>query len=197
MSGSWQWRALSTVAVAAAVVLSGGCGVDVQRDAESLPSGALPTDALTAAPASSSATPSARLTAVYFVSGRGLEGVDEPIQDRSANGVLAALSLGPPPTRGAELRTLLDDPLTGEPMLTVVSVSPSGQVVLASSGAYRLLPANDQVLLVGQVVLSLDEVGLSSVLITDPNGTPLSLSLPDGRVQEGPATADDYAALIR
>ncbi|MGB8022001.1 MAG: hypothetical protein WCF04_12290 [Candidatus Nanopelagicales bacterium] len=195
MSRPRRWRTLPAVALA--VVLSGGCGVDVQRGAESLPSGALPTESLTTAPTSSSATPSVRRTAVYFVSGRGLEGVDEPIQDRSANGVLAALSLGPPPARVAELRTLLDDPLTGEPMLTVVSVSPSGHVVLASSDAYRLLPANDQVLLVGQVVLSLDEVGLSSVLITDQNGTPLSLSLPDGRVQEGPATADDYEVLIR
>lgn len=185
------------VALAVVVVLAGGCGVELQQDAEPLPSGALPVDAMTTVPSSSGATPSTRQTTVFFVSGRRLEGVVEPIQDRSANGVMAALSLGPPPNRVAELRTLLDDPLTGTPMLTVVSVSPSGQVVLASSEAYRLLPANDQVLLVGQIVLSLNEVGLSSVLITDPGGTPLSLSLPDGRVQEGPANAHDYQGLIR
>lgn len=190
-------RCRAVPALALAVVLSGGCGVDVQRGAESLPSGALPVDALSTVPSPASATPSARQLTVFFVSGRSLEGVAEPIQDRSANGVMSALSQGPPPDRVAELRTLLDDPLTGTPMLTVESVSPSGQVVLTSSEAYRLLPANDQVLLVGQIVLSLNEVGLSSVLITDPAGTPLSLSLPDGRVQEGPASAEDYQGLIR
>ena len=48
----------------------------------------------------------------------------------------------------------------------------------------------------GQVVRSLDDIGLGSLVITDPNGVPIPLALPDGRVLEGPATAADYAALI-
>ena len=69
-------------------------------------------------------------------------------------------------------------------------------MVLARTDAFTLLPANDQVLLVGQVVTSLAEVGLTSVIITDQAGLPIPLVLPDGRVLEGPATADDYDVLV-
>lgn len=173
------------------VITSSGCGVSVQQEAQSLPSGALPTVAPTPKP-----SPSAKEDTVYFVSGRGLEGVEEPVDDHSAPGVMAALRAGPPVERQADLRTLLLDPLTGAPVLTLVSQTPSGRVVLARTDAFNLLPANDQVLLVGQVVTSLAEVGLTSVIITDEAGLPISLVLPDGRVLEGPATADDYDVLV-
>ena len=71
-------------------------------------------------------------------------------------------------------------------MLTVVSQSPSGRVVLARTDAFTLLPANDQVLLVGQVVTSLDEVGLTSVIITDQAGLPIPLVLPGRSGARGP-----------
>ncbi len=183
------------MAVAAAalglVVATSGCGVSVQEEAESLPSGALPTVAPTPTP-----SPTAKEDTIFFVSGRGLEGVREPVDDHSALGVMAALAAGPPIERQADLRTLLLDPLTGVPVLKVVSQSPSGRVVLVRTDAFNLLPANDQVLLVGQVVTSLAEVGLTSVIITDEAGLPIPLVLPDGRVLEGPATAEDYDALV-
>ena len=169
----------------------GGCGVTTQDTAQPLPSGAIPVTVPTPSP-----SPSARQGTVYFVSGRGLEPVPEALNDRTAQGVLAGLAAGPPLERQADLRTLINDPLDGTPMLVVTSVSESGQVVLARTEAFTLLPANDQVLLVGQVVSSLDDIGLGSVVITDPNGVPIPLALPDGRVLEGPATAADYAALI-
>ncbi len=184
-------------AVVAAVALSvgllalPGCGVTVQDEAQSLPSGALPTVVATPTP-----SPTAKEDTMFFVSGRGLEGVTEPVNDHSAVGVMAALAAGPPIERQADLRTLLLDPLTGAPMLTVVSESPTGQVVLARTDAFTFLPATDQVLLVGQVVASLDEVGLDSVVIVDQAGLPIPLVLPDGRVLEGPATAADYEELV-
>jgi hypothetical protein len=158
--------AVAAVAVGL-VVATSGCGVSVQEDAQSLPSGALPTVLPSPKP-----TPTANEDTIFFVSGRGLEGVTEPVNDHSALGV------------------------TGAPVLTVVSQTPSGRVVLARTDAFTLLPANDQVLLVGQVVTSLAEVGLTSVIITDQAGLPIPLVLPDGRVLEGPATADDYDALV-
>lgn len=179
--------------VALVLVIAGltGCGVQVQEEAQSLPSGALPTVAPSPLP-----SPTAKQATVFFVSGRGLEGVEEPVNERSALGVMAALAAGPPIERQTDLRTLLLDPLTGEPMLTVLSESPTGRVVLARTDAFTLLPANDQVLLVGQVVTSLDDVGLTSVVITDQAGLPIPLVLPDGRVLEGPATADEYDTLV-
>jgi hypothetical protein len=175
------------------LVLAGvsGCGVAVQEEAQSLPSGALPQAAPTPTPSQT-----AREDTIFFVSGRGLEGVTEPVNDHSATGVMAALAAGPPVERQANLRTLLLDPLTGEPLLSVVSVGPSGQVVLARSDAFTLLSATDQVLLVGQVVTSMNQVGLTSVVITDAAGVAIPLVLPDGRVLEGPARVQDYEALV-
>jgi hypothetical protein len=168
-----------------------GCGVQVQQQAEPLPNGA----ALPSAPAAPTPMPRSRETSIHFVKGRQLEGVPKQITDRSANGVMAALQAGPPVNRQANLRTLLLDPLTGAPLLVVTSVSPSGEVVLQRTDGYLELPAIDQVLLIGQVVLSMDEVGLSRVIITDASGAPVALSLPDGRVREGAVTAVDYESL--
>jgi hypothetical protein len=183
-------RAAAAVALGL-VVATSGCGVSVQEEAQSLPSGALPTVAPSPKP-----SPTAKEDTIFFVSGRGLEGVSEPVSDHSAQGVMAALAAGPPIERQADLRTLLLDPLTGVAVLKVVSQSPSGRVVLARSDGFALLPANDQILLVGQVVTSLAEVGLTSVIITDQAGLPIPLALPDGRVLEGPATVDDYDVLV-
>ncbi len=173
------------------VAVIAGCGVDTQDTAQPLPSGAIPAIEPTPSP-----SPSSRESTVYFVSGRGLEPVVEAVNDRTAQGVLAALAAGPPLERQGDLRTLINDPLTGTPMLVVTSVGETGQVVMARTEAFTLLPANDQVLLVGQVVSSLDDIGLVGVVITDPEGVPIPLALPDGRVLEGPATAADYSALI-
>lgn len=183
----------AVAAAALGLVLSGvaGCGVSVQDQAQSLPSGALP--ALAPSPTPS---PTAQEATIFYVSGPGLEGVPQPVSDRSAVGVMAALAAGPPIERQAELRSLLLDPLTGIPMLRVVTENPTGQVVLERTDAFTFLPAADQVLLVGQVVSSLGDVGLDSVIIVDGSAIPIPLALPDGRVLEGPATAADFEALV-
>jgi hypothetical protein len=167
-----------------------GCGVRLQDAAEPLPAGALPIVGPTA-----SQQPRERATRIHFVNGRQLEGVSEPIVDRSANGVMAALATGPPVDRG-ELRTLALDPATGVPVYQVLSVSAFGEVVVRRSDAFLALPALDQVLLTGQVVLSMDEVGLSRVIVVDADGMPVPVTLPDGRVAEGPLTASDFDELL-
>ncbi len=185
-----RWAKLVALAVGL-VLVAAGCGVQTQREAQSLPIGSLPSAGPTPIP-----SPTITTSAVYFVSGRGLERVKGVRNDRTAQGVLDALAAGPPPERQADLSTLLIDPVAAEPLLTVTSVSPSGEVVIARKDAFTLLPATDQVLLVGQVVASLDEIGLTSTVITDQDGVPVPLVLPDGRVLEEPATAKDYEALI-
>lgn len=179
------------VALIVGLGLLAACGVQTQDEAQSLPIGSLP--GVVSAP---SPSPTVATSAVYFVSGRGLERVEGVRNDRTAAGVMDALAAGPPLERQTDLRTLINDPLTAEPVLAVTSVSPSGEVIIARREAFTLLPATDQVLLVGQVVNSLDEIGLTSTVITDEEGLPVPLVLPDGRVLEGPATAKDYAALL-
>ena len=176
------------------LALVGGCGVSLQEEAESLPAGAIPS--LSPSTPGTHVTPAASESTVYFVSGRELEGVRQPVADLTAAAVMTALTVGPPADRSAELRTLLNDRLSG-PMIEVVSVSPSNQVNLQTTNAFFALPLLDQTLLVGQVVLSMDRIGLNRTTIQDPTGNPMALSLPDGRVVVGPVTAVDFAGLVK
>jgi hypothetical protein len=178
-------------AVGVACTLLVGCGIQLQDEAQPLPVEALP-------PVESAPTPSrdARMTTVYFTNGRQLEGVPEAIGARTAEGVLGALAAGPPADRQDELRSLLIDPFSTEPLLTVADVAPSGRVTLVRSDAFLDVPAPDQILLIGQVVMSLDELGMSRVQLVDPSGAPVSISLPDGRTRVGEVTRQDFEELV-
>lgn len=168
-----------------------GCGIQLQDQAEPLPVEAIPK-----AVASPTPTQTARSTTVYYLNGRQLEGVPEAIESRTADGIMGALAAGPPADRQDELSSLLIDPFTGLPLMTVVSVTPSGLVTVARSDAFLGVPAPDQVLLIGQIVMSLDELGMSQVQIVDSFGVPVSISLPDGRTRVGTVTPDDFAELV-
>ncbi len=190
---SARGRTGGLAAAAALIVLLGGCGVPQQDAAQPLPSDAIPS-----VPAPTQASANTGLTKVYFVSGDRLVAVHEPLSDRSAQGVLAALAAGPPPDDQEELRTLLVD-LLNRPMLVVASETPGVEVVLSSTEAYTRMPPSSQTLLIGQVVHSMDQVGLPNVFVTDPAGRPLALPLPDGSLPEGPvgpATAAEYESLL-
>ena len=122
-----------------------------------------------------------------------------------------------------DLRTpgpILRDPLTGQALVSVAVVageSPSAPVMPtgAASGppqqsvveapaavtvtlnsAFSALPPAEQVLLLGQVVLSLAGAGEQTVEFVDDAGSPVAVPLPDGRLLDAPATARDYASLI-
>ena len=64
------------------------------------------------------------------------------------------------------------------------------------SPAFSALPSTEQVLLLGQVVLSLTGAGEGSVAFTDDSGTLVGVPLPGGRLLDVPATARDYNELI-
>ena len=67
------------------------------------------------------------------------------------------------------------------------------QVLL--SPTFSELTAEEQVLLIGQVVLTLTEIDAAPVLFVDAAGAPLSVPLPDGRLRDGPVTRGDYVSL--
>ena len=81
------------------------------------------------------------------------------------------------------------------PPTVAASTAPSS-VTVRLSPAFTPLPPVEQVLLLGQVVLSLTGAGERSVAFTDDAGKPLAVPLPDGRLLDAPATARGYNALI-
>jgi hypothetical protein len=190
--GCGQTRRRGRVAVLAlAAALATGCGVQLQDQAEPLPGGIFPTVTPTPTPSATEEE-----TLVYFVAGRQLEAVPEPVSERSAAGIMEALAAGPPVDREAELRSLLLDPLTAAPLMVVMDVTQSGEVIVQRTEGYLKLPATDQVLLTGQIVHSMAGIGIARVIVTDEAGNPAPVTLPDGRLQDGGVTAEDFAALL-
>jgi hypothetical protein len=113
--------------------------------------------------------------------------------------LLDALAAGPPADT-ENLRTVVVDPLTGEAFVSATDTNPPqvGIVTVQASPAFTALPPTEQILLLGQVVLTLTGVRTTDgVLVVNEQGEALAVPLPDGRLLDGPATAADYRSLVR
>ncbi len=183
--------------VGAAAVIVAGCGVPTQEDATPLPSGALPPTPTAPPTAPTEAVAGAEL---WFVSDNALVSARVPVADGTPQALLDALAVGPPAGSPDSVRSLLVDPTAGGALLSVTAPAPgtptAGVVTVSVTDAFTSLPANEQVLLLGQVVLTLTAAGADAVLVTDSQGAPLAVPLPDGRLLDRPATEVDYRALV-
>lgn len=173
--------------------------------------------------ASASPAPTVSRLRLWFVQEDGLAAVESTLPVGSAPDLVTqSLAIGPTPEQAAEgLRTVARDPLTGLALMSVAASLPTptatapevptpaateppvfepttapGSVTVILSSAFSALPPVEQVLLLGQVVLSLTGSGQTSVVFTDEVGSPVAVPLPDGRLLDMPATARDYSSLI-
>jgi hypothetical protein len=181
-----------------------------------------PRSSPTAEPSASAAATASRLR-VWFVQDDGLAAFESSLPLGSAPDlVLQSLAIGPTPGEAEQgLRTVARDPLTGQALVFVSATQPSpseaspsatmnaatgappvlpsetvASVTVTLSPAFSALPPSEQVLLLGQVVLSLAGAGEQSVVFVDDSGSPVAVPLPDGRLLDASATARDYASLI-
>jgi hypothetical protein len=137
---------------------------------------------------------------LWFAGGDGLMPLITlvaPIDDAEA--IVAGLVAGPP--ENEDLRTVVVDPFTGSPLISVfldepVETNNPGDVNIALSPEFASLPPNEQVLVLGQVVLSISGAGLGTVAFVDQTGSPVAVPLPDGRLLDRPSTVADYSSLI-
>lgn len=171
-----------------------GCGVPTQDSAT-----ALTIDNLGRPGAESVAGSDASLTTLWFVEDDRLVPVQVRMEGTTSAKLLAQLAAGPPQGSPESLRSLVGDPAHGGALVVVpadqASTEPSGEVTVAVTDSFGSLPADEQVLLLGQVVTTLGSAGATSVLVTDPGGVPLAVPLPDGRLLDRPPRPSDYAAL--
>ena len=116
-------------------------------------------------------------------------------------GLLSELAVSP---ADAQLRTLVVDPQGGAPLASVAPsapvVSPSANSSVAAvtvqlSDTFSKLAPADQVLLIGQIVLTLTESDNTPILFTDATGATVAVPLPDGRLEAAPVTRNDYLSL--
>jgi hypothetical protein len=201
--GAWS----ATAAVCLALV---SCGVPTQDLAQPLASGVIAPPALpavTPSPTPSqtqttqpSPSPAVAQVNLWFAGGAGLVPVLTPVAPVvDAEAVVDGLVAGPP--ENEELRTVVVDPLTGLPLISVFLDEPAetnnpGDVNIALSPEFSSLPPNEQVLVLGQVVLSISGSGLGAVAFVDQTGSPVAVPLPDGRLLDRPSTVADYSSLI-
>ncbi len=217
-------RKVAWVGALLCVVGLASCGVPLQTTAEPIPPDVIPSpvsvpspspspspSSLSSASPSSEAEPISRLR-LWFVQDEGLAAVESSLPSGSSpDYVIVALAAGPTPEQVDQgLRTIARDPLTGQPLASIAppaAESPAasgppvfdntpGPVTVQLSKAFTALPPGEQVLLLGQVVLSLTGAGESSVAFVDAAGAPVAVPLPDGRLLDVPARARDYAPLI-
>ncbi len=201
-----------------------GCGVSLQSEPQAIPpdvipapirvptTGPSPSPSPTPSP-SASVLPTPDVLDLWFVREEGLVAVASDLPLGSpAESVMIGLASGPGDVLiNLGLRTIALDPVTGLPLAVVVTADPdeappasgppvdppaSGVVTVQLSSAFPALPPAEQVLLLGQVVLSLTGAGAESVAFIDESGTSLAVPLPDGRLLDVPATAADFQSLI-
>ncbi len=199
-----------------------GCGVPLEDSAQALPPEVIPppvvapTQSPSASPSPTSGSgssqaatttplptesPAVELVDWYFIREDGLVPLASDVAvPTDAQTVLDGLAAGPPVETG--LRSVVVDPLTGTALVSVFAPTgdtelPTASVTIAVANAFSSLPPTEQVLLLGQVVLSLSSAGFTTVSVVDAAGAPLAVPLPDGRLLDRPATALDYASLIR
>ena len=192
--------AVVAVTVIAAMGLT-GCGVPVESGAQPLPSDVLPpSPSPSPSPTETSPpTPAPATARLWFVQEEGIVPVTAPVAGTDPQQLLDALAEGPPADQ-SNLRTVVVDPLTGEAFVSAVETQPPqpGIVTVEASSAFTALPPTEQVLLLGQVVLTLTGVRTTEgVLVVNEQGEALAVPLPDGRLLDGPATAADYRSLVR
>ncbi len=194
-----------------------GCGIPLQGAPQAIPEDAIPaplalpttettTDASaneTAEPVPSPQEPLIEEIRLWFVREDGLVGVEAMLPAPAApEPILQSLAVGPTPSEtSAGLRTVSRDPLTGLSLVNVAVPAIAdefepGVISVALESAFAALPPNEQVLLLGQVVLSLTGSGWEGVRFVDETGSPAAVPLPDGRLLDTPATAAAYASLI-
>ena len=175
-----------------------GCGVPTENRAVALPSGAIP---VVRPSADAAASPAESSLDLWFVADDHLVSAPAAEAGAGVQQVLELLALGPPQGTDPAVRSLVADPVGGGPLVIAAQPAsaaepPAGMVTVSVTDAFSSVPANDQVLLVGQVVLSLTDAGADSVLFTDAQGAPLAVPLPDGRLLDRAATAADYSSLV-
>ncbi len=183
--------------VVVVAVLLAGCGVPTQDAASPLPSGAIVPPA---SPTSEPAPDPTESTTLWFVVDGTLVPSVTGATSGGSQGLIDALAVGPPAGSDPAARSLVADPSAGGALLAVTTPSPpdlppAGTVSVAVTDAFTALPSSEQVLLIGQVVMTMTSAGADAVLVTDAQGAPLAIPLPDGRLLDGPATAADYAPL--
>jgi spore germination protein GerM len=189
---NWTWLFVCLVTVLA------GCGVPVQQEPVAIPTEAIPSQLRNSGmPASGPPTASPGRPAVHVTFVR---------QDRLVTLVRESLTTTPPDRLAAVIQALMAGPNETEQANGMTSALPAGltlaiadvrgtRVVLDLSGETEGSSATENVLAVGQIVLSVTALPTVDEVTFQRDGVPVEALLADGSLTNEPLTAADYTAL--
>lgn len=196
-------RLVAALVATVAVLGVAACGVRLDAAPQPVPSGALPAPSPSASPTDSPTDAPARTVRLWFVREDGLVPVLSEFpggDDFGPAAIIGGLTTGPDAAQAEEgIRTVVRDPLTEQSLVSVPEdggITEDGSVIVVITPEVAALPPGEQVLMLGQVVLSITGAGYPSVTFVDSAGSPAAVPLPGGRLLDRPAVARDYAGLI-
>lgn len=188
-------RARVVLGAAAAGALLAGCGIPTDsnpRRLEDVPFGLVAPP--TTEPDDTIPDGSVYVAMLYFISGTRLVGVElevpqAPTVDEQGRVVLRALANGPRDNM-PQLRTAL-------PPDAEMNVTVRGSVATVELDEATLdVVAGEQLMAIGQIVLSLTRLSPIVDVQFTAGGQPVFVPLPDARTADGPVKASDYLPLL-
>lgn len=135
---------------------------------------------------------------VYFISGGQLKGYSRPlVRPATTNAVLSALQEGKPPgDAGVGIRSAV--PTKDQSLLGVTDDGSGVATIHLPQGFFEQIPPEDQLLAIGQLVLTITEVrGIGQVLFVQ-EGLPKGVPRRSGGITDGtePLARRDYQDLL-
>ena len=189
-------RRRAVVAALVVGVAAWGCAVPTQHDATRIDDGQVPFDLLegsASVPVSStsSPTPPAALTTVYFVRDEHLAGATRSVSAADPASVLAALVGGP---TAEEEQSGLRSALVSDEVVNSANRLGS-TVAIDLAGPFTDATASEQRLALAQLTYAMTEIpGIDAVTFT-LDGEPTSMLRADGSASDGPLHRADYQLL--
>ena len=172
-----------------------GCSGLAEPSARPLPASDYVVTETSIAPAASATVPPPQAAAVvYLIRGDGVIGrARVVVAEPTASEVIGALVDGPTPSEASGgLRSGLAVPVT---IVEDVALEP-GSTVVSLSDELESLPGDEQILIIGQIVLTLAALEPSMTVQFIRDGLPLSVVTPSGESVNRPVTRADFAPLL-
>ncbi|MEO6125511.1 MAG: GerMN domain-containing protein [Ilumatobacteraceae bacterium] len=168
------------------------CGVPTETTPRSISDNQLPDGLRPANATGQPASAASEAIRVWLVRDDGLTSVIRRIDSPATTlDVLASLGIGP---SDIEQRLSLRSALPDASLIIDAQIN-GGTAVVGLDSAFDQIPATDQVLAIGQVVLTLTNLRGVGQVRFERDGSEVAVPLPDGRSVDRAVSADDFVAL--
>jgi hypothetical protein len=195
-------RLLAVVAALLGLLLLGACGIPAEDEPRPLPTGSATNQP---PPPTTEPTPAEDQAQLWFVREGLLVPVLRAVAEPPGSQDLIDLLVAGPTAEEEEagIRTAVVSVVTGEPLVvTAISAGVEApplqddQEAIVLSEEFTDLNAEEQVLVLGEVVTTVAVGDVAEILFVDGTGKPLGVPVADGRLRNGPVSPADYASLI-